>query len=277
MDDKESLLLAFVGAAAIFSNTDFFGHLETHPAPGRSILEHALNREVAQGMNIAEAAASPAVLRTLEHFIYSSLCNAKKLSGGKYKSLYHFNSKADTIQAIQARLPKLAALMSSVQMGHYITTWKALPPMAPQKQADGSFLFVRPASPAAKWPLVVPLKDTGSFVKMLVDSPPGKHLLGASQVITWPEYTALWGKTVGVKAAFRQISSEEFFMHIPEPIKSELKASFDFIEEFGYTGGDPDLIMHERVSDIIDTTIVLTNIPFSAYCRSSINIYRGVY
>jgi hypothetical protein len=120
--------------------------------------------------------------------------------------------------------------------------------MAPQKQIDGSFLFIRPASPVAKWPLVVALEDTGSFVKILVDSPPGTHVLGASQIVTWPEYVALWVKTLGVNATFKQVSTAEFFENVPEPIKTELKESFDFIEEFGYTGGDPDLVTPWQVS-----------------------------
>jgi hypothetical protein len=49
---------------------------------------------------------------------------------------------------------------------------------------------------------VVPQRDTGPFVKALVDVPPGKDLLVVSQNMTSPEWMTLWGDILGVKAGF---------------------------------------------------------------------------
>lgn len=254
IDEKDSLLEAFDGATAIFSNTDFFTHLWNVSIPdetlaGRTLTQYAYDREVAQGINIAEAAASPKVLKTLERFVFSSLSDARKWSGGKYTTVYHFDSKAEVIREIQNRLPDLASRMSTLQVGHYVTNWKAFPLMAPQKQPDGSFLTIRTASPEVQYPFVVTQRDTGSFVKALVvDMPPGKTLWGVSQFMTWPEWMKLWGDILGVKAGYKQISSEEFFKDVPEPMKSELTDAWDYAHEFGYTGGDPEVITPDQVS-----------------------------
>jgi hypothetical protein len=253
IDDKQSLFSAFEGAAVIFSNTDFFIHLRNAlkpgvAPPGRTANEYAFDREVAQGINIAEAAASAEVLKTLERFVLSSLSDARKLSGGKYTTVYHYDSKAEIIRSIQTRFPELAARMSMLQVGHYVTNWKVFPAMAPQRQVDGSYLTLRPVSPTVKFPFVDVDRDTGALVKALVDMPPGKDLLGVSQSMTWPELMELWGKIHRVKAGFKQVSADEFFTGVPEPLKRELADTYDYVEEFGYTGGDPEVLTPEQVS-----------------------------
>jgi hypothetical protein len=179
LDDKQSLFLAFEGASVIFSNTAFSLHFRNSLAPGGSPPgctpnEHAFDFEVAQGINIAEAAAFAAVLKTLERFVLSSLSDARKWSGGKYTTVYHYDCKAGMIRVIQTKFSELAGRMSTLQVGHYVTKWKVFPSMAPQTQADGSFLTFRPAGPNVQFPFVDTHRDTGSFVKVLADLPPGK-------------------------------------------------------------------------------------------------------
>lgn len=162
LDDKHSLLSAFEGATAVFSNTDFFGHLfsalSSKDLPkGLTPNQYAFKREVEQGVNIAEAAASPTVLKTLERFVLSSLSNATKWSNGKYAHVYHNDAKAEIIEVIQTRFPELAAKMSTVQIGHYVTNWKQSPALTPQKHADGSFVIQRTFSPQFRMPFVVRL------------------------------------------------------------------------------------------------------------------------
>ncbi|KAI9685792.1 MAG: hypothetical protein M1820_010748 [Bogoriella megaspora] len=246
LSDKHSLSPAFEGANVIFSNTDFFGPLRNAMGSkeitgGRTVHEYAYDTEVAHGINIAEAASSSTVLKTLERFIYSSLSDARKWSGGKYKHVYHFDSKAETIRNIQSRFPAVAERMSVVQFGHYVTNWKHLPALAPQKQSDGSFILARPSSPKTKVPFAVPHQDTGSFVKALVDLPPRKHLLGVSESMTFSEWAKVWGGTLGYKIEFKQVSDEEFWQGLPEEFKTVLSEDFAYVDEFGYTGGDPEV------------------------------------
>jgi hypothetical protein len=190
--------------------------------PGRTPNKHAFDREVAQGINIAEPVTLPAVLKTSERFVLSSLSGARKWSGGKYTTVYHYDSKAEVIRVIQTKFPELAVRMSMLQVGHYVTNWKAFPSMAPQRQPDGSFLTFRPVGPDVQFPFVDTHRDTGSFVKVLVDLLPGKDLLGVSQSMTWPEWMKLWGDILGVKAGFVQVSGDDFFRNVPEPLKKEL-------------------------------------------------------
>lgn len=253
LDDRDSLIPAFEGASVIFANTDFFALLFKAAAPGGSPpgkgpKEQAFDLEVAQNVNIAAAAASPTVIKTLERFVLSSLSDASKWSRGKYTTVYHFDSKAEAIRTIQAKYPEVAARMSTLQIGHYVTNWKAFHLMAPQKQPDGSFLTIRPNGPNVKFPFIATQRDTGAYVKALVDVPPGKDVIGVSENLTWPEWMDIWGKVLGVNAGFKQVSWDEFFKDVPEPLRSELQDAWQYFEEFGHTGGDPNVLTPDQVS-----------------------------
>lgn len=152
------------------------------------------------------------------------------------------------LRAIQTRFPSLAAITSTLQIGHYANNWKGFGPMGPLKQTDGSFLLQRPFSGDAPLPWIDTSRDTGAFVKALVDLPAGNDLLGVSQSMTTREWIELWGRVMGVKVGFKQVSADEFFEGVPPPMKIELQDAFEYIEKFGYTGGDPDVLLPEKVS-----------------------------
>ncbi|KAF3396777.1 NmrA-like family domain-containing protein 1 [Talaromyces pinophilus] len=249
MDDEASLYPAFEGANVIFSNTDFFVHFFGALASGNeSSRKFAYDREVEQGLNIARAAASPSVISTLDRFVYSSLSDPRKWSNGKFLGSWHNNSKVDVIQAIETQFPELAKRMSLVQLGHYVTNWKTFPPMAPQKQADGSFVVRRTFSPELKMPFVVPQADTGEYVKALVlDLPAGTEVLAVSEFLTLPEWTEIWAKTLGVKAAYEHVSTQVFFQGVPDEVEKEFTETFTYTDEFGYTGGDPAVKTAEQL------------------------------
>lgn len=135
IEDKASLIQAFTGAHAIFAVTDFWAFVrdpEAAKAAGKRINEYAYDREVQQGQNIADAAADPAVLKTLQRFVYSSLSNVRKWSRGKYTLVYHFDSKAQVVEYIKNRHPDLNARTSTVQIGEYADNWRN-PALAPHK------------------------------------------------------------------------------------------------------------------------------------------------
>ena len=122
--------------------------------------------------------------------------------------------------------------------------------MAPQKQADGTFLMFKPeAESVAPIPFVVTERDTGAFVKALVvDLPAGKKLLGVSEYMTWPGWMKLWGDVNGVKAGFKPVSMEEYLKNVPESLKKELSESYLWNAEFTWYGRDPDVLKVEDVS-----------------------------
>jgi hypothetical protein len=133
LHDPASLTAAFQGANLIFSVTDFWkpfftpaNHAKAHEL-NKSIGEYAYDLEVQQGKNIADAAAK--VVEGLDEvgLIVSTLSNARKCSKGKYKELWHFNSKADVFPSYLEKYPKLAAKTSYLQTGYFMTSWKLAP------------------------------------------------------------------------------------------------------------------------------------------------------
>ncbi|KAK0277525.1 hypothetical protein LTR35_009927 [Friedmanniomyces endolithicus] len=260
LDDEDSLVPAFEGVSAIFANTDFFGHLmATFANPGiagdRSPSQYAADRAMQQYMNIAAAAASPIVLKTLERFVFSSLTEVSRWSNGKYTQCYHMDVKAQAIREIKTKYADLAARMSMVQMGQYVRNWQTLPAMHPRKQADESFVVKRTYSPDREIPFIITHKDTGAFVKALVvDLPAGKHLLAVSESMTWPAWTKLWADVVGVQARFERVSEAEFWVGLPRAFTDLLAPDFAFVDEFGYTGGDPEVVTAEQLGVKIPVT-----------------------
>ena len=128
LNDQESLVAAFKGADAIFSNTDFWAQFY-NPAtreklkPGQSINEYCYDLEVQQGKNVVDAAAT---VKNLDRFILSAVGNAKELSKGKYTQVYHFDAKAKYVDYVRERHPELARKMSVVHIGIYMSNWKAI-------------------------------------------------------------------------------------------------------------------------------------------------------
>ncbi|KAL2060094.1 hypothetical protein VTL71DRAFT_9916 [Oculimacula yallundae] len=244
LDDKSSLIPAFKDAHTIFANPDFLNHFFSAIADPALASSHdgnakryAHDREVQHGLNIAEVAASPAVLATLQLFIYSSLQHASEASKGKYTEVYHFDCKAAVLKVIREKYPELASKMSLLQMGHYGENWRVLKALAPRKESgSGKWLMTRPTSAECVYDFVVAEKDTGEFVRALVELPPGTNLMGVSESMTAPEYAAVWGKVHGVEVGFEQVSYDEFFDGFPKVVQEELGDSFKFLEEFGRCG-----------------------------------------
>lgn len=255
LDDVASLVAAFEGANAIFANTDFFKPFfaavqSPDVAGGVDARVYAHDVEFRHGLNIAEAAASPSTLKTLERFVWSSLPSSTKASNGKYKGAYHMDVKEEVEEAIAYRFPELFRLLSSVHIGFYVTNWHIFPPARPRKQSDGSFIIERPLSSSYRCPLIYAHNDTGPFVKALVvDLPQGTKVLAVSEEMTWSQFAVVWADTLGLKATYRP-ASEDHFDGIPEVVKSELMNMFESADEFGFTGGDPEIKTAAQVSSV---------------------------
>lgn len=129
-NDATSLRQAFSGASAIFAVTDFWGSdcnvlSKSGSESGQKIMERLAEIEIQSGKNIADAAADTATLR---RFIWSSLPAAKRLSGGKYSGVYHFDAKAVVDEYIQPCHLSLWAKTSILYMGFFTTNWKTILP-----------------------------------------------------------------------------------------------------------------------------------------------------
>ncbi|MCJ1479474.1 hypothetical protein MMC13_008160 [Lambiella insularis] len=249
LDDEESLVAAFQGAHAIFVVTDFWAHL-SNPAtpallkPGQTINEYCYEKELQQGKNSADAAAT---IDGLERFIVSAVCNTKKWSKGKYTGIYHFDSKAEVVEYIQDKHPKLAAKMSVVQIGVYMNNWKM--GLKPTKQADGSYRLAGVGSGKKPLPHFHTSKDTGYVVRAALQTPPGKNILAVGSMLSWADYLKVWCEVNKVPfGGYDEIPIDVFEKYIPVPgFGRELGEMFLFMDEFGYDGGDPSVVHAQDV------------------------------
>lgn len=125
-DDRSSLEAAFQDATVIFSVTDFWQsfidpYLRGRAAEtGEKIGILARDREAQQNRNIIDAAAK---IETLERFVYSSLPNTSKLSGGKYSHVYHFDGKGIAEEYGRITHPDLWAKTNVLYAGYYLENY----------------------------------------------------------------------------------------------------------------------------------------------------------
>lgn len=134
LEDVQSLEKAFAGANLIFSVTQYWEPFfrpdcrEKAAAQGITCRKYAYNVEYQQGKNIADAAAT--VVDTLEPngFLVSTLSHGETCSKGAFKTLYHFDAKADVFpNYVNEKYPALAAKMSCIQTGYFMTSYKLIP------------------------------------------------------------------------------------------------------------------------------------------------------
>ncbi|KIN00739.1 hypothetical protein OIDMADRAFT_29813 [Oidiodendron maius Zn] len=78
--------------------------------------------KVPQGKNIIDAVAT--VGTSLERFVWSTLSKAREWSKGKYRGIYHFNSKAAVVDYMNEGYPEVAKKTSLLQLGLFVTNWK---------------------------------------------------------------------------------------------------------------------------------------------------------
>jgi hypothetical protein len=134
LHDPASLQDAFKGANLVFSVTDFWkpffdpANQARAKKQGKPIGQYAYELELEQGKNIADAVAREVHGLDDVGFIASTLCNARQSSNGKYKELWHFDSKADIFPTyVQERHPALARKTSYLHMGYFFTSWRYTP------------------------------------------------------------------------------------------------------------------------------------------------------
>lgn len=240
--DIESLSKAFQGAHAIFVNTDFwttYRPLMAEVAAGTKILKTgepepsriAFDTEVAHGKNAAQAAAQ---IPTLERFIYSALPHLQKLSGGKYKGSYHWDSKGTIVDYIEEELPGLAKKSSFLYLGAYNTNALLSPKLDP---SDGKYKFTLPMTPNSRMPIINQNASTGLFVQALIENEkPGVKLLAYDKdsYLTIQQLVDVWSKASGKEASLVTVSID--YMHEKFGLPMEILEAPAFIVESGYAG-----------------------------------------
>lgn len=117
IENTKSLDAALTGANIVFANTAYPATIAMKP----HMQQQAYEVELQQGKNIIDALSK---VTTLELFIWSSLSAATKHSGGKYRKVWHFESKAQVVEYVHEKYPRLAEKMSILQMGLFVDNWK---------------------------------------------------------------------------------------------------------------------------------------------------------
>ena len=206
LDDEASLVKAFSGAAVVFGVTDFF---ETF---AKADAEEAMKVEYRQGVNIASAASKTS---TLEHLIWSTLPDSRKISNGKYV-VPHFDAKARVdayIKSNKALLGKTTFLYVAFYSSNLF-----YPPLTPNLiKSSGKYVQAMPL------PADTPLfhigdhsTNVGVFVRAILakgeEARSGKYVLASVLEDTFGESLQVWGKESGKadQTAFVQISFDDY-------------------------------------------------------------------
>jgi len=239
LDDAASLQAAFAGSNAIFGVTDFWQQMSM-PAnqqkadkARKPINVVAYEAEIQQGRNIVDAAARAAA-ETLDVLVLSVLGDSKKWSKGKITWNYHFEGKWRVVEYLQQTYPELYRKSSLFQPAFFMTNLDTM--MAPQKTPNGTILSF-PLDGDRKIPMYHPRKDTGTLVKALVNSPPGKNLMGFGCEISFEEIAQIWTQNLGERVTYHRGTVEFMDQIMPGGMGMELGEMMEYISSPGYYGG----------------------------------------
>ena len=226
LNDVESLKKAFAGSHVIYGVTDFFEPF------GKLGPEKAMEIEAQQGVNIATAAAATP---TLEHFIWSTLPNAKSISGGKYL-IPHFEGK----NRVDAFIRSNAGLLSKTTF--LWVTWYhsnyTFPMFTPYFIPTGNkYVQFANYSPQTKIETIGDVRsNVGPFVAAILADPARTHngAVVKAEILktTAGELLKTWGRVTGNEVAFVQTDTETFNGLWPMWAK-EMGTMMLFWEEYG--------------------------------------------
>ncbi|KAF7554214.1 hypothetical protein G7Z17_g3059 [Cylindrodendrum hubeiense] len=190
-DDPTSLDTAFKGASAIYSVTDYWNPMadpsqhQKAAAAGQSIGLFIGEYETQQNKNIIDA---PAGVDGLERFVFSSLPDTNKLSGGKYTHIFQFDSKGKAEEYGRVTYPKLwektSVFYAPFYLENYFGPLGAL--FRPKLNKSTGSLTLAIAEPLASTPLpwFTAAGDTGELVHALLQVAPGKKLIGIRELLS---------------------------------------------------------------------------------------------
>jgi hypothetical protein len=233
-NDVTSLTAAFQGSSAIYAVTDFF---EPFAKNGP---EKAVEVEVQQGLNLAKAAAATS---TLEHYIWSTLPDGKKISGGKFV-VPHFEAKNTIDRYIKAD-SNLLAKTTFLWVTFYASNYY-FPMFTPYEiPTAGKYIQIQDT------PADVPIMsigdartNVGMFVRAIIEQPEksigGKFVLAYAEETTMGEMLQTWAKSQGKAAQYVQVDEATF--HALWPMWAEemgvMMQFWDWAREKSWSGED---------------------------------------
>ncbi|KAJ7270285.1 hypothetical protein C8J57DRAFT_1605179, partial [Mycena rebaudengoi] len=157
--------------------------------------------EVAQGKNLVDAAKEVGI----KFFVWSTLPNATKVSGGKYAKVYHYDNKAIIEEYLKASGVPCAAV-GTAWFGENL--WKCVL----QQKTDDGYTIPTPKFTAESHQLITwSRRDIGTAVLVLAKySDASKGVLGKTYPVimarvTYPELAKAISQSLGAKVSFSPI------------------------------------------------------------------------
>jgi hypothetical protein len=223
LNDLSSLIAAFKGSNAIFAVTDFWSPF------GRMGKEKTAALEVQQGKNLADAAAQTA---TLEHYFWSTLAHAGRLSGGKHPAP-HYDSKAAVDRYIEKSHPDLYTKTTFLWCSFYASNL-AFPFIKPVYVPTAG-QYIQMQGVPADTPMGC-IGDTranlGAFVVASLAQPEktrgGRIVFAFLEMSTLGGLLQTWAEAHKTKAHYLQIPKETFYSLFPNGFAEEFNLGMEF-------------------------------------------------
>ncbi|CAM1510753.1 Fc.00g082660.m01.CDS01 [Cosmosporella sp. VM-42] len=258
LDDFSSLRSAFAGSYAIFAVTNFFDSFTT-VGPSR-----AIENESTQGINLAKAASATV---TLQHYIWSTLPNADRISRGK-ALVPHFVAKnrVDSyIKSDSALFSKTTFLWVSFYASNL--QYPFYSPICVPTAGSNKYIQLLATPSSVQLTLIGDARtNVGLFVRAILDQPqrtlPGRFVLGSTDTMTAGELLSLWASIHGKEAEYVQVDKRTYYNMWPMWAEAMDAAHmyWHLVKEKSYSGDDEDVILTGQdlgVVGLVDTATAI--------------------
>ncbi|KAJ7159237.1 NAD(P)-binding protein [Mycena crocata] len=224
LDNVKEVHAAFAGANIVYLVTNFWEHAN-------------MQKEIDEGKMMIDAAKTAGV----DRIVWSGLPDVTKASNGKFKHVFHFDSKAVVTEyGRQSGVPFV-----NVQAGFYAQNF--LGNSLINKLDDGTFAIQWACSPKAVFPIIDIENDYGEFVREVLELPvfpDGTEVYTSSEDISIADIASQLSAGTGKTVAFKPHTVEESLKvykarGMPPNIATDLTEGFQYIDEVGYYGGQP--------------------------------------
>lgn len=222
----ETLEPALSGAYAVFTNTNSFASPDTD--------------EIAQGTSAVRAAKAVGV----QHYVWSTLPNVEKISGGQFV-VPHFTNKATVNKVVS---DAGFAFHTFVEPPFYFQN--LISPMYPKMPGpDGTPSWMMPANASGGGMHMGDIEEFGNLVTGVFENPEqanGKYLSLAGELLSWDDITSTL-RSQGHNIGFVEATEDPYF----------IRDMFSYMETYTYFGPD-------AVTKIADADAVTTK-PFTNF------------
>lgn len=202
-------------------------------------------REAICGKMCIDAAIEAGV----QNVLFSTLPDAIKISGGRYRGIHNFNAKAEVEQYIRGKPLRSAFVSPGRFMQNYVGK------LAP-KLVDGTYTISDRFTPEEKVPLI-DITEIGMLVTAILtnfEKYEGKVLAAAERLYPMKEIAAALSESKEVR--YEQLSEAAMRKSMPPQIANVFVEAQKFQKEYGFYGPDS--------AALIEQTKVLTGVKLTS-------------